>query len=94
MTAAPVLGLRAFLDIDEHWNLSFTGDGGGFGVDGMDVTWQAELLGGYRFRDLWSGRFDFNLLVGYKGVGIDHRGRSIEADLTFHGPVLKLGFEF
>jgi len=93
-TAAPVLGLRGFLDIDEHWNASFVGDGGGFGVDGMEVTWQAELLGGYRFRDLFSGRFDLNLSIGYKGLGIDHRGKAIELDVIFHGPVLKLGFEF
>jgi hypothetical protein len=49
-TAAPVLGMRGFVDFDEHWYLLFTGDGGGFGVDGMKLTWLAELQGGYRFR--------------------------------------------
>jgi len=91
-TAAPVLGLRGFLDITDRWNLSFVGDGGGFGVDGMNHTWQAELLAGYRFHPF--SKLDLNTMIGYKGVGIDHSGKAIEADLIFHGPVLKLGCEF
>ena len=90
-TAAPIIGLRAFLDIDENWNMAFTGDGGGFGVDDLDVTWQAELLGGYRFH---LSRFDFNMMVGYKGLGMDHAGDELDTDLVLHGPVLKLGLEF
>jgi hypothetical protein len=91
-TAAPVLGLRGFLDINDRWNLSFVGDGGGFGVDGMHSTWQAELLGGYRFHPF--SKLDLNLMVGYKGLGIDHSGAAVGTDLIFHGPVLRLGSEF
>jgi hypothetical protein len=92
--AAPILGLRAFLDIDEHWNMSFAADGGGFGVDSVDVTWHAELMAGYRFRLLTKA--DFNLLVGYKAVGVDVRSGSkdIETDLIYHGPVLSIGADF
>ncbi len=90
-TAAPILGLRGFLDIDDDWNLSFVGDGGGFGVDDLDVTWQAELLGGRRFH---FSKLDLNLMIGYKGLGWDHSGGELQADLILHGPVLKLGFEF
>jgi hypothetical protein len=57
----------------------------------MDHTWQAELLAGYRFH---FSKLDLNTMIGYKGVGIDHSGRAIEADLIFHGPVLRLGCEF
>lgn len=91
--AAPILGLRAFLDIDDHWNLSFIGDGGGFGVDGVQTTWQAELLGGYRFHLKYT---DFGLLVGYKAVGFDLQSatKEIDGNLIYHGPVLKLAFEF
>jgi hypothetical protein len=66
-TAAPILGLRGFVDINDRWNVSFVGDGGGFGVDGMHSTWQAELLGGYRFHPF--SKLDLNLGVGYKGSG-------------------------
>jgi hypothetical protein len=93
-SVAPVLGLRAFVDLGERWNLSFVGDGGGFGVDGMDVTWQAEGLIGYRFQGLFSSRLDLNLSAGYKGLEVDYKASAIESDLTFRGPVLRFGIEF
>jgi hypothetical protein len=89
-TVAPILGLRAFLDINDHWNMSFHGDGGGWGVDDLDLTWQAELLAGYRWH---FSRLDFNLLVGYKGLGWQAINE-LSTDFVIHGPVLKLGFEF
>jgi hypothetical protein len=81
--AAPILGLRGFLDIDENWNISFTGDGGGFGVDDVHKTWQAELLGGYRLRFQRFDGLDLNLLVGYKGVGVDVKSgtKDLETDI-------------
>ena len=91
-TAVPILGLRGFIDINDRWNISFVGDGGGFGVDGMNKTWQAELLGGYRFHP--TSKLDLNLMIGYKGLGIDQSSEQIETHVVFHGPVLKLGFEF
>ena len=91
-TAAPILGLRGFVDINDRWNVSFVGDGGGFGVDGMHSTWQAELLGGYRFHPF--SKLDLNLGVGYKGVGIDHSDGTVQVDIILHGPVLRLGLEF
>ncbi len=91
-TAAPILGLRGFIDFNDRWNISFVGDGGGWGVDGMDLTWQAELLGGYRWHP--TPKLDLNLMIGYKAVRMESSGDGINADFTFHGPVLKLGFEF
>lgn len=93
-SVAPVLGLRAFVDLGENWNLSFVGDGGGFGVDGMDVTWQAEGLLGYRFQGLFSSRLDLNLSAGYKGLEVDYKASAVESDLTFRGPILRFGLEF
>ena len=61
-------------------------------MDGMHSTWQAELLGGYRFHPF--SKLDLNLMVGYKGLGIDHSGAAVGTDLIFHGPVLRLGSEF
>ena len=89
-TAAPILGLRGFLDIDDHWNISLHGDGGGWGVDDVKVTLQAEFLAGYRWH---FDRRDFNLMVGYKALGVDSENE-LDTDLILHGPVLKLGFEF
>jgi hypothetical protein len=94
-SVSPVLGMRGFVDFDEHWNLLFAGDGGGFGVDGMDVTWLGELQGGYRFR---FKSWDLNVLVGYKAVAVDassgDEDEGIGGDLIFHGPVLRFGAEF
>ncbi|MBW2419569.1 MAG: hypothetical protein JRH19_13555, partial [Deltaproteobacteria bacterium] len=92
-TAAPVLGLRGFVDFNEHWNLLFTGDGGGFGVDGMESTWLAELQGGYRFR---FKSWDLNVMAGYKAVGINIASgkKDVAGDFIFHGPLLRLGVEF
>ena len=66
------------------------------GVDGMDVTWLAELSAGYRFRFQRWGGWDLNILAGYKAVGVDVKSstKDIETDLIYHGPVLKLGVEF
>jgi hypothetical protein len=47
-SAVPVVGLRAFIDLNEHWNLQFQGDYGGFGIDDNHQTWQAVGLIGYR----------------------------------------------
>lgn len=57
----------------------------------MDSTWQAELLGGYRF-PIFS-EVDLNLMAGYKGLGVNHSGDAVGIDLIFHGPVLRLGCE-
>ena len=40
--------------------------------------------------------WDLNVLVGYKGVGVDVKSgtKDIETDLIYHGPVLKFGLEF
>ena len=92
-TVAPVLGLRSFVDFDQHWNLLFSADGGGFGVDSMESTWLAELQGGYRFR---YKSWDLNLMAGYKAVGLNVASdkKDIAGDFIFHGPVLRIGGEF
>lgn len=79
--ASPIIGLRTFIDLTEHWNLEFEGDYGGFGVDDNHQTWQAVGLIGYR----WAGwGVHWNLQVGYRAMRFFdlRRGR---ADVVFDG---------
>ena len=90
-SAVPVVGLRAFIDLNEHWNLQFQGDYGGFGVDDNHQTWQAVGLIGYRWPG-WGAHW--NLQVGYRAMRLfDLRSA---ADITFdaRGAVVVFGVEF
>jgi opacity protein-like surface antigen len=58
-----VIGLRAFVDLTEQWNLRFDGDYGGFGVDDNHETWNLRGLAGYRFRGWGVG---WNIQAGYR----------------------------
>jgi hypothetical protein len=63
----PILGLRTFWDLTEHWNLRIEGDYGGFGIDDNHQTWQVLGLVGYR----WPGwGVHWNLQVGYRAMRI------------------------
>ena len=64
-SVSPIIGLRTFWDLDEHWNLRVEGDYGGFGVDDNRRTWQAVGLIGYRWRG-WGT--SWNLQVGYRAT--------------------------
>jgi hypothetical protein len=64
-SVVPIIGLRTFWDLDEHWNLRVEGDYGGFGVDDNRRTWQAVGLIGYRWRG-WGT--SWNLQVGYRAT--------------------------
>jgi len=92
-TAAPVLGLCGFVVFDEHWHLLFTGDRGGFGVDGMERTWLAELQGGHRFR---FKRWDLGVVVGHRTVWLALKSgeKELGGDFIFHGPAWRLGADF
>jgi len=88
----PVLGLRTFWDLTEHWNIRIEGDYGGFGVDDNHQTWQVLGLVGYR----WPGwGVDWNLQVGYRAMRIfDLRQSGVDIELDARGTDVVLAVEF
>jgi hypothetical protein len=88
----PIIGLRTFWNLTEHWNLRVSGDYGGFGVDRNEQTWKVEALVGYRWRGWGVG---WNVQAGYRAMRLLRlklkRGR-----ITFdpRGPVVAMSVEF
>jgi hypothetical protein len=89
----PIVGLRTFWVLSEHWNLRIEGDYGGFGIDDNDETWQALGMIGYRWRG-WGAGWNFQL--GYRALRlVDYdfgRGDSLQAELK--GPQVAISVEF
>lgn len=88
----PILGLRTFLDLTEHWNLRIEGDYGGFGIDDNHQTWQVLGLVGYR----WPGwGVHWNFQVGYRAMRIFdlHKGGD-DLKLDARGADVVLAVEF
>jgi hypothetical protein len=88
----PVIGLRLFSDLGEHWNLHFLGDYGGFGVGGNHQVWQGVGLLGYR----WGGwGLGWNLQAGYRGQGLlDLKRNGNTLKEVAYGPNVVLSAEF
>jgi len=87
---APVLGLRTVWDLTERWALSLEGDYGGFHVDHLDETWNAEGFLGYRFETFGVSSIVF---AGYRYLYIDY-SKEAEIEVKIRGPALGLGFYF
>jgi hypothetical protein len=88
----PVIGLRAFVDLTEQWNLRFDGDYGGFGVDDNHETWNLRGLVGYRFRGWGIG---WNIQVGYRSMRLlDYRKDAADLKIDIHGPIALFTAEF
>jgi hypothetical protein len=88
----PDIGIRAFVDLTEHWNLEVGGDYGGFGVDDNHETWQAVGLIGYRWLRWCVG---WNFQVGYRAMRVfDLRKGVADIQLDVRGPDVILGVEF
>jgi hypothetical protein len=87
----PVVGLKTYWDLDEHWNLELAGDYGGFGVDDVRATWQVTGVAGYRF-DAWG--VPVNFLAGYRYLYINYKKDGVELDVDGHGPIVGLALEF
>ena len=91
-TYVPIIGLRTFWDLTEHWNLHFEGDYGGFGVDDNHQTWHALGLVGYRWPG-WGAHW--NLQVGYRQLRIfDLRPGGYEAKEDVGGPNIMFSVDF
>lgn len=90
-SAVPVVGLRALIDLNEHWNLQFQGDYGGFGVDDNHQTWQAVGLIGYRWPG-WGAHW--NLQVGYRAMRLFDLRRTAGILMDARGADIVFGVEF
>lgn len=89
---SPVIGLRAFVDLTDQWNLRFDGDYGGFGVDDNHETWNLRGLIGYRFRGWGVG---WNIQAGFRSMRVMELQKSA-ADMTLDlsGPIALISAEF
>lgn len=90
-TYVPIVGLRLFWDLTEHWNLRFEGDYGGFGVDDNHQTWQAVGLLGYRFPLLG---VHWNTQVGYRAMRLFDLRRGADITLDMRGANIVFSAEF
>jgi hypothetical protein len=87
----PFVGVRAIVELDEHWVLNFRGDVGGFDVDGSEFAWQAAAVVGYRWRlEGW----DIALIGGYRALGQDYSDGDFHWDVITHGPMLGVSFSW
>lgn len=88
--ADPFIGIRAQLHMNEKWRFIFQGSFGGGGD--TSGTWDAQAFAAYSI-----GR-NSKLLIGYRALGIDRREGNASDDfifdLTLHGPVLGVIFNF
>jgi hypothetical protein len=91
-STTPVIGLRTYWDLTDHWNLEITGDYGGFGVDNNHQTWQAIGRVGYR----WPGWGAYwNVQAGYRAMRLlDTRGRDVDILEDVRGADLTVSVDF
>ena len=88
----PVLGMRAFIDLTEHWNLEFIGDYGGWGVDDNHQTWQGAAYLGYRWPG-WGAHW--NLQVGYRAMRLFELRQGVDSiSMDVRGANITFGVEF
>ena len=88
----PVVGARVTVDLNEHWNLEFIGDYGGWGVDDNHQTWQGAAYLGYRWPG-WGAHW--NLQVGYRAMGLfEMRQTTTDISMDARGANVTFGVEF
>jgi hypothetical protein len=91
-SVVPVVGIRALVDLTEHWNLEFIGDYGGWNTDNNHLTWQGAGYLGYRF-PRWGAHW--NVQVGYRAMQLfDKRQTFSDIALKLRGFNITLGVEF
>jgi hypothetical protein len=93
--ADPLLGVRTLWDLTPRWNVTVSGDVGGFGV-GSDLAW--ELYGAFGYRLNLCKSLAGNVLAGYGALYQDYDEGSgsdrFEFDATMHGPVIGLSIRY
>jgi opacity protein-like surface antigen len=86
--AAPIIGMRAHIDIIDGFGLSGAFDVGGFGL-GADFTWQFLATVDYEFSE------GISLRTGYRHIGLDYTtGGGTEIDYNLSGPIIGVSFRF
>jgi hypothetical protein len=90
-STSPIIGLRTFVDLDEHWNIRVEGDYGGFGVNDNHQTWQAVGLIGYRL-PLWGAHW--NLQLGYTARQWFDLRKKADVTMTLRGANIQFAVEF
>ena len=92
----PLLGVRTLWDLSERWTINLAGDIGGVAF-GSDFAWDAFGLVGYRF-PLFSKENNAGVFAGYRALSQDYKDGSdrdkFKWDVTLHGPILGMRFEF
>jgi hypothetical protein len=88
----PMIGLRTYWDLDEHWNLYIAGDYGGFGVMDNRQTWQGVILAGYRWR---TSRHGWNVQGGFRALRtFDYQFKEADVRQDVMGPNVYLSIDF
>ena len=90
---APVVGVRTFWDITEHWNLRAEGDYGGFDTDHLKETWNILGRVGYRFKPRKSKNLTINFFAGYRYLYARYK-KVAELEIAVKGPLIGVAFEF
>lgn len=88
---APVVGLRTFWGLTDRAHLRFEGDYGGWGVDGLDETWNFLGLAAWRFAP--KKNLDVEVFAGYRYLNIVYKDVAA-IDIDVKGPLLGVGLKF
>jgi opacity protein-like surface antigen len=83
----PIIGARVATPFSKKWSVYGYGDIGGFGV-GSDITYQ--LLGGIR----WQISKIVSAKLAYRYLYQDYEDDGFIWDMSYHGPMLGVGFTF
>ena len=87
----PIVGARAFIEIDPKWTLGLRGDIGGFGV-GSEFAWN--IVGAVTYR-AWE---HVDILAGYRALSYEIESSqgagSADLNITLHGPVFAAVFRW
>jgi hypothetical protein len=90
--AAPVIGFRTLWSVNDSWSVVANGSYGGFGVDDLQESWQAEVGGQYRYKT--DGGNLGKIHFGYRQLNIHFDDGRIDLWLNARGPYLGWGIEF
>jgi hypothetical protein len=86
----PIIGASAGIELSRHWAVLVEGDVGGFGI-GSDFTWNA--IGLISYRTMLTG-IPMQFGAGYRALSWNYDDDDFDWDVTMHGPVLGVSFQF